>query len=545
MDSPLGLLSLPIHVRFQIYILCGLLRLCPIDLNFEGVRQRWIAIDHATRRRGPRDHPCRFQQMRRSRGLIMDFGLPPSLECFCPQIPLQLLSVSRTLHDEISSVMYGANQFKVSPHKIDLLGQHLEALWVLSPKVWSVMHSLHIDLSGIDPLMCVDPLNTRPMQIINSTTHGGSRILMKWTALCENVLCHIPAYGLKLCLTCNVSDAGTAVRVVEPLMELQKMSESAIYLCSGPDKTEVREIARRAALQLTKSKENHNSRTPSPSWNDLPREIRLEILSHTDLVDRYKPFEGDDHAQRHGLEIKAGKLLPKMHLNHCCRNCTWTLGLCCCPFKHGAFSTTCTCPGVRSALFRVSRLVHLDTTEIFFSRNRLILSGDFAASRRFLFNLPSTATRYIKTIDLEVSFHQLRDMRNLDSQTARDWECLVASVASLLQLPKLWLSIDAGRFQLEMLFLDNNADHDYSWVRTSYARLFDPLYQHLKGVGLQKFHVFLCWWLEYEYKAEREVMGPDYNSGAEGKPVREERLEEYPHIKVERHRQLYAGQRDL
>ncbi|KAK3167472.1 hypothetical protein OEA41_010599 [Lepraria neglecta] len=70
----------------------------------------------------------------------------------------------------------------------------------------------------------------------------------------------------------------------------------------------------------------------------------------------------------------------------------------------------------------------------------------------------------------------------------------------------------------------------YAWLHTSYAHLFNPLYQQLKDTALKKFHVFLCWFLDYEAAVEREVIGPGYQRGVEGKPQWRERNPWYPHV---------------
>lgn len=121
-------------------------------------------------------------------------------------------------------------------------------------------------------------------------------------------------------------------------------------------------------------------------------------------------------------------------------------------------------------------------------------------------------------------------MQDPNSDAANDWATLLASVASLLQMPKLWLSIDAGGFRDSFEFLNNNGHHDYSWIRTAYTTLFGPLYVHLsKDRRPEKFHVFLCWFTEEEAKAEKEVMGGEYDSVAEGKVVWRVRQPAFPH----------------
>lgn len=307
------------------------------------------------------------------------------------------------------------------------------------------------------------------------------------------------------------------------------MAELAICLGADPDDKALKGVARRAALWLTaKDRESETQQISSRSWNGLPKEIRLDILSRTNLVDRYWSSNKNGPLRRDGFQIESGKLVLRAQV--CCQSCSSTLSICSCPTLQAAFSTTCICPAVPGALLRVSKLLYSESTEVFFSRNRFIISGDFAATRRFLLDLPPVVVPHLRIVDLEISFRQLHDMRNSDSQTAWDWEELVASVASLLQLPKLWLSIDAGDMREVILATDDQGAEDDAWLHTSYTKIFNPLYQHLRGAGLRKFHVFLCWWPHYEALAEREVMGSGYESSTEGKPSWIERMPSYPHV---------------
>lgn len=522
MESPPTFLQLPISIRTQIYRACGLIRPCPISLNYEGVRQRWIAIDLATHYRYTfrGESRCVYLQQRSKRGKRFEDDLPPGLECFCPSIPVSMLLISHALHDEAVRMLYGENQFKISRLDHDLPDHHLKALQTLSPKVLGFIKSLHVGLT--DKGAFLDP--SSPVARLDSRTVDGRQFIQKWAALCEDTLSRIPGYA-KFSISCNAIDTKTALQITEPLGNIQPMSEVSICLNADPNQKAIMEIARKAARQVkVKSKDSQNFQTLRLSWSSLPKEIRLNVLGRTELVGQYR----QEWSQNSGFEIQTGVLLPRPGV--CCANCSSTLSTCGCHSYHAAFSTTCTCPGVPGALFRVSKLMHSETTEIFFSKNRFILSGDFAVNRGFLSSLSPAAVKHLRIVDLQISFEQLCDMRNQDSQVARDWEALVASIASLLQLPKMWLSIDARKIWLSMMMLNNDGDHDYAWLHTSYSRLFDPLYRHLKGAGLRRFHVYLCWWHDYEGAAEREVMGPDYDSYAEGKTSLVERNPRYPNI---------------
>lgn len=537
MESPPLLYRLPIQVRTEIYRLCGLIRQCPIDMNFEKVRRRWIAIDRAssTTSIDPRSHRCRFQQT--SNSGIPSNTLREGLQCFCPSVPIQLLLISRATHDEVESILYGENQLKAVCHQHDLMEHPLKVLWTINPGAWSLVRSLHIGLTYSSPLNCGWATHGQSqLTTVNSISIKGKQMIQRWTDVCDQLLCRIPASRLKLSLYCKVSDEGTALQVIEPLKRLQPMTKAAIWLDSDPSRKSLTRMAKQAVLELTNPK-NHIHASPAPHsfWNDLPKEIRLSILSHSSLVDRFPPTGPNTPPQRDGFEISAGELIPRAE--HCCLNCDSTRSRCSCSTTNAASSTGCTCPTVPVDMFLVSKLMCVESKEIFFSCNRFILNGDFKASRRWLSALPLTEARHLRTLDLEISLEQLYDMSKPHSSIAQDWEDLVACVTSVLSMETTWLSIDTGDIYMELEMLDHNNDHDYTWLNTSYTRLFDPLYQHCAAQKPRKFHVFLCWWLRYELMAEKRLMGPDYDSSREGKIPWERRQRRYPHSeqKASRH----------
>lgn len=245
MDSSHILLRLPLGVRIRIYRFCGLIRSCPIDLNLEGVRRQHRATYFTKTFFCPEHHHCRYPAYS---------SLPPSLECFCPSMPLHLLLVSHAFYDELFPILFGENQFKVSWQKSDLPDYHLYWLRALSPKAWSFIKSLHIGLTNVVQSGLLPTPNDDPFDTIDSKTVDGGRVIQKWAVLCGDVLSQIPGGRLKFSLGCNVSDTETAIRVTEPLGRLQLMAELAICLNAEPDKNALREVARRAALSLTVKK---------------------------------------------------------------------------------------------------------------------------------------------------------------------------------------------------------------------------------------------------------------------------------------------------
>ena len=524
-DQP-TFLRFPLSIRRKIYRLCSLTRPCPIDFNFEGERQRWIEVARATNPLAIAQC-CQYQQLRSQARLTIGFPLSPDLQCFCPPLPHQLLYVCRGVYNEVISLLYGENQFKVSPTKNDLSNHNLEVLWTLNPIIWGLIRALHIGLTESGPSLFAVPTNLPEARMVDGRSARGSKLIREFANLSEHIAGHIPASRMRFSLNCIVNDTKTGTQITEPLQRLPPMLAAAVCLSPTPKDGFLKQLARTSARALTgESKDYQESQKAATSWNDLPKELRLNILSCTDLAVQWS-HSHDTFSQTDGFEVEAGKLAPRAF--KCCLNCTSTLSTCCCPSVHGAYSTTCTCPALPVALFRTSRLMHAEATLVFYSQNRFILRDDFAATKRFLIGLSPAALHHLRTLDMKISFQQLYNMRVPHSQVARDWADLVATVASLLSIPTLWLSIDAGHMRTDMISLNDDGDHYYAWLRPAYAQLFEPLYQQLKGKGLQKFHVFLCWWLEYETLAEKEVMGSGYQSEAEGKLSWQERNPWFPH----------------
>ena len=526
-SSPL-FFQLPLSVRIEIYRLCGLIRQCPIDLNFENVRQRWIGIDRATTSRSLLPPGRRFPQTWKT-GTTTSFSMPEGLNCFCPSIPIQLLLVSRAFHDDVELILYGKNQFKAVCHLDDLADHPLKVLWTFSPRTWKTLTSLHIGLTYITPEYYSRPLHGQPqLEVINSATSEGSQMIRGWTEVCDQLLCKITPSRFKLSLCCKVSNEGSAIQVIEPLKRVQPIAEAAIWLHSDPNEKELTRVAKKAAHELVDpNKDKQASPKLDSRWNDLPREIRLAILSHTSLVVHTPLPDLEPPLERDGFEVLDGKLESRASV--CCLNCNPTRSVCNCASKAAASSTTCTCSAVPADLFPVSKLMHAESKEILFSCNRFILSGEFKASKRWLSSLAPTNAGYLRMIDLDISWDQLHDLGKPLSTLAGDWEDLVACLASLLTPGKTWLSIDTSDTWEFIVTINPERPHAYAWLHTAYAKLFEPLYKHFAGREPRKFHVFLSWFLGYESMVEKTLMCSDYNSAAEGKIPWERRHVRFPH----------------
>jgi hypothetical protein len=96
-----SLLNLPYEIRLKIYTFSGLVRPCPIDLA-------WIpfglTVGTGPNRNQPKPYECYWRL--RNRG-ITRFGKinQEGRECFCPSIPVQLLSVSRAVNADVVPIL--------------------------------------------------------------------------------------------------------------------------------------------------------------------------------------------------------------------------------------------------------------------------------------------------------------------------------------------------------------------------------------------------------------------------------------------------------
>ena len=513
LNSPVNFLHLPQNVRNKVYRLLRIKRPCHIDLLLESRRRRWMK-DPRVREifnqvmRTPSRYRCHII-LERARGLRYKEGSKVRLECFCPPLPLHLLYVCRTFYKDIVPLLYGDNTFKLRGRENDKL-DNSRIIWTLSSQAWASMRSLHIGINDG---------GRSPTQALDGNSPHGRRVVKEWNAICRHLGARVSPSRMKLCVSCQVDDINTARQIVRPLKKFPLLRGSAIYLNHDRQKEALGSIAKTTALELMGV--NLHPRL-NQSWDDLPKEIRVKTLEYTGLV---RCWEGslvssdEVNVRNNGFHLGS---------HECCMKCTDTLSVCCCPARSASFSDKCTYDPFPSALFSVSKRMRDDATEVFYSRNRFVFRDDFSATSRFLVSLPDTTLAHIRDIDLEFSCDEVLSANTSrpGSQVAREWQRLVMVIRDRLPLQKLWLSINLGDMWQELLELDYEGGHDYGWLRTEYQQIIRPLRQ-LKG--LKKFHVFLSWFLNYEADAEKEVMGPDYDSAAEGKLPYRLRHFRFPH----------------
>lgn len=103
--SGASFLDLPYPLRRRVYLLAGLVRFCPINLNQEGLNSYKYCGNEILK------NSC-FYKARLFYG--REFGMDFIYSCCCAPLPISLLYVCRAISDEVSAILYSENKFTIS-----------------------------------------------------------------------------------------------------------------------------------------------------------------------------------------------------------------------------------------------------------------------------------------------------------------------------------------------------------------------------------------------------------------------------------------------
>ncbi|PPR00207.1 hypothetical protein CVT26_009074 [Gymnopilus dilepis] len=541
MSNTPAFLVLPPSIRVQIYVLAGLVRSCPVNINKESSRKAFREERMESYRQ---DYAGEYEHldMEFARQINCDYEKKKYLvdtlhggltdgECICPPFPMQLLAVCRATYEEASDVLYSQNKFKV------LLGKTVK----LDPKAIAKMTSLSIRLNMCSCLLghlCNEPMNDhchnchamcrrgRDMPLSRNSDMFED-VIGEWTQACK-ILQSAVRPDMRLNIICDCADVETAQMIAEPLRSLPKVTECSIRLGQSPA-MEWRQLAEETALLLT------GRPLVSPfRFSDLPKELQKEILSHTELVSPYilqgsSDLYTEDCAQATFIPFEKGDV-------DCCLQCTDAAEACCCSVNHAAFSTTqCKCWSFPAALFNVSREMKREATAIFFSRNRFVIYQDPLSlspwpgrnALSLLRNLPPGSLKYMRWI----RFHTTDiDLHVQEERTVLDlWKTMAQFVEQHCEPSMLTIELD--------FLYDNELPNVYDLEGMVKRETTWRLYQNMVGAfqfhsGLRDFFVHLAspYDLSEDGQAdlslvrrsratmlEKRIMGEDYDSQVRGK----------------------------
>ena len=387
-------------------------------------------------------------------------------------------------------------------------------------------------VEGCDDNLETDPQGCLEHAVINSVEYplgyeprNDKKLFLEWNRLCKHIACCIPPNRLRLCLICDVKDVESAQEVIKPMRQLPILSACSIRFSTATDHN-LRCMAIKTALELT----GRDSSLPLlPRLPQLPHEIQIQILQHTDLVAphdlRWAPEQGlfclsqspneEDSvcAQNpyalNPCELCVGVHKPRHELER--------------QLPKNACASQCRCWRFPTELFLVSSTYHRDARRIFYSSNHFYVYGGTKTSLyerdmcpRFIQQLPWNARRY------------LRSLQFLLPETARwperDWKEEVYILSRSVDLSRLTITIDESLWR-NRDWPSTEASDESAWERTQ--GVVEPF---MKLARLKNFYVHLGYPMNEELRSRRErilerrVMGGDYDSKKRGKYLHRHRV---------------------
>jgi len=437
--------------------MAGLVRVCPISLNTEGAQadrakyleecKYWWLFDEGHRSLDMNKlsgYRCFYRHKRFMNETInVSSG---GIDCICTPLPNALLRVSRVISNEVLSILYSENLFRVCRSN----SGGLASLLTLSPAALRYITSISIRLNACPCIPCHQCPVQSQIETRCSECHGTCRLgrdspisqdqpdyliyLTEWKELCRRLALYACPRKLRLSAVCDTLDYATAKIITEHLLELPQLAECSIRLGQTPD-SGLRYLAQETVYQLTR-KSIHNP-NQSFSFSALPMEIQAHILSYTDLI------SPDTISWYYKIGID--------FFTSCCLRCTDALEACCCSALHAAYtSMPCECWVMPSTIFLISKQIRELALQIFFSRNKFQIwpersetcsHPDSLHILAFLRGIPNEALKHIRCLELKLDG---LDYHLLGPGTAfqNDWEAAIDFISRNLDISRLFLSID-------------------------------------------------------------------------------------------------------
>ena len=415
-------LHLPQAIRHRIYIEAGLVHNEDIDLhNRSDASESWLSYDN----------------------FILSYNL---------------LLTCRAIYTEVSSIIYSTNRFFIQYNRS--LG--LRPLLNLRPQSISLLTHLTVHLNVTScpvgqPCCKTHPgkQKTRHTTPLVISSHRHRAILSDWRRAANYVTSHITSSRLHLDFICDVEGLAAATYAVEPLLNVPILSSCSIRL-SQQANPPLQHLAVQTAARAVGAHLDHQR--PPFRFLDLPREIRRQVLEYTDLVSplcevEWNPDEG--FYLRYSSWRCGGEWDCPPGLHYACqfRNC-WEYSNtgCFCRRYHAAYSSTCHCWSPPTPLFSVCRSFQQDCQDIFFEKNRFIITPSKGCTRTanetptrleistLTKALPVNALGYIRY--LEIVFPPFdEDYLRPHEPAYQDWLEIIDYVRDKLNLSALTLRV--------------------------------------------------------------------------------------------------------
>ena len=233
----------------------------------------------------------------------------------------------------------------------------------------------------------------------------------------------------------------------------------------------------------------------------LPKELRLQVLEYSDLVDpRFGSMYHQFIAYRQG-RIQIGSL----HANR---------------EKHTSETLCDHCPlFLSSSLLRVSKTIYDEAFEVMLTCNLLVLESGHVQNLKFLQSLSPLLRKRIRHLDIrfddDIDIYDDDEYGCCRFRNIPDFDLLIDYISRQLSLGQLRMSLDLFSIYWGVQSSDNFTRAQSLLALRAIKRISLPL---IKLRGVQQLHVFLPLHMQYEYIMEKIAVGPDYDSLKDGKP---------------------------
>ena len=387
--SKCHLLELPFDIRRRIYYAVGLGPNLSTDMNFYGILWKRENLGELYGQEMSESNQIDDQDgveaKNSGRFARVDRNLQP--------LPLNLLYVCRTMHDEVEKLLYGENHFFITRRDPGGLGALLN-LSLTATRHLSQL-TIRVNIESCIGMCCSDGYSCGNHRQMNGWTHVHDTplscisdeekdIVSQWQQICT-LLSKIPANQLALYVICDCQDLETAEIIVDALSSMPRLYDFALRLAFNYQK-KLQHLATTAVFSLV-----GHLRVPSAPFRflDLSKEIQLHILSYTSLVP--KP---DFSSEWGGPYVRYydEKFCRFNNFNDCNGIASTSrppedegysggwLGACIpqcfCTVAHSAFTFKCKCEDDVSKYFFVSRQFKELSELVYYASNRFRITRD-------------------------------------------------------------------------------------------------------------------------------------------------------------------------
>ena len=258
----------------------------------------------------------------------------------------------------------------------------------------------------------------------------------------------------------------------------------------------------------------------------FPKEIRLLILSFTDLVVRRHPHHVVPDVRIRNGQVVCNAISPATSL--VCEDYMMQKAVARKPTCRFGRGLDCPCLGTTQAILNVNhKLFHEEAMEVLLTHNRLVFEPQDPMKILHWLQAQGPLVRRIKWMDVQFTLLAREDTFTPDyygwqkksSATYSRWMTLVAFIEKNLQLDRLELCVDAG--------LDAGIINTVPYEETAagyedrflecYRKMIKPLEKLGWKKGLKSFVCFLSCHHKQELLFEKRVMGQDYTPPDKGR----------------------------